>query len=378
MTATEKKAAKKEWDIIVGEKPKIDSSADTYGITTEKTAYNTAYNTLNNYLSGLLANLNTTSNIVGTTFRANFKAYYNARQDLLNKIADGAKSLVDEIKIGGRNLLTGTSEEEQEVLTSSYSIGSWNPSLITGEEYTFSFDIKSENATYLQNVFLNSSNNGFVPNHPITKEWIRVSFTFKWKGGTYNGREFMPHVYPRPDYAGTYVSRIKLEKGNIATDWTPAPEDIQEDVQGVRERMSEAESALNQMTGTIEDISGNISELSAANYMTSSEYHDSLRQELASFEADINLGPIRTTTDAIDQNFTFSDLGMIVGSDSQKSKVRVANDRIEMINENKVASYIVGGTMYADNFVALQGITLLNHTVTSENNKTVFRYQENE
>lgn len=135
----------------------------------------------------------------------------------------------DNLQIGGRNLLTGTSKEEQEVKTASWEIGHWNPSLIIGEEYTFSFDIKSENATYLQSVFLNYSNSGYASNTPITKEWTRVSFTFKWNGGEYLGREIAAHIYPRPDYSGTYVSRIKLEKGNIATDWTPAPEDMVND-----------------------------------------------------------------------------------------------------------------------------------------------------
>src|SRR5699024_9332077 len=135
------------------------------------------------------------------------------------------ETAIDGIEVGGRNLLIGTSEEELEVQTPSFAIGSWNPGLTIGEEYTFSFDIKSENATYLQNVFLNNSNTGFVPKHPISTEWTRVQFTFEWKGGTYNGVELRPHVYPRPNYLGTYVSRIKLEKGNKATDWTPAPED---------------------------------------------------------------------------------------------------------------------------------------------------------
>ena len=93
LTAQEKQQTKKEWDIIVSEKPKNDASADKYGVS--KTSYGNAYNTLSSYITPLLSSLNTTSDITGTDFRAKFKAYYDARTDLLNAISAKAKELVD-------------------------------------------------------------------------------------------------------------------------------------------------------------------------------------------------------------------------------------------------------------------------------------------
>ena len=40
------------------------------------------------------------------------------------------------------------------------------------------------------------------------------------------------------------ISQIKLEKGNKATDWTPAPEDIEEDLSAVEKRVTSAEQKL--------------------------------------------------------------------------------------------------------------------------------------
>ena len=91
LTAVEKQSVKCEWDIIGGEKTKIDSSATAYIITTEKTAYDNAYSALDTYITPLLTSLTTTSDIVGSTFRTTFKTYYDARQDLLNAIAAKAK-----------------------------------------------------------------------------------------------------------------------------------------------------------------------------------------------------------------------------------------------------------------------------------------------
>lgn len=93
LTAQEKQETKKEWDIIVSEKPKNDASADKYGVS--KSAYGNAYNALSGYITPLLTSLSTTSDIVGTDFRAKFKAYYDARTDLLNAISAKAKALVD-------------------------------------------------------------------------------------------------------------------------------------------------------------------------------------------------------------------------------------------------------------------------------------------
>ena len=93
LTAQEKQQTKKEWDVIVSEKPKNDASADKYSVS--KTSYGNAYNVLSSYITPLLSSLNTTSDITGTDFRAKFKAYYDARTDLLNAISAKAKELVD-------------------------------------------------------------------------------------------------------------------------------------------------------------------------------------------------------------------------------------------------------------------------------------------
>lgn len=93
LTAQEKQQTKKEWDVIVSEKPKNDASADKFGVS--KTVYGSAYTALSTYITPLLSDLSSTSNITGTEFRAKFKAYYDARTDLLNAISAKAKELAD-------------------------------------------------------------------------------------------------------------------------------------------------------------------------------------------------------------------------------------------------------------------------------------------
>ncbi len=123
LTPVEKKAVKKEWDVIAGEKSKIDAEADEYGVS--KTAYGTAYNTLNTYLngaSGLLLNLNTTSNITAATFRTNFTNYYNARQDVLNAITSKAKTLADNAKTAADNAQANLTDFVNNTYTPAISV----------------------------------------------------------------------------------------------------------------------------------------------------------------------------------------------------------------------------------------------------------------
>lgn len=107
LTPNEKSSVRQEWNVIAAELSVNNTQADTFGITTEKTAYNSAFQALANYLNNGTAwstgvpswisdaNLSVTTTIVGNTFRANWKAYYDARTILFNAIAKKSKQLAD-------------------------------------------------------------------------------------------------------------------------------------------------------------------------------------------------------------------------------------------------------------------------------------------
>jgi hypothetical protein len=110
LTAVEKQALKKEWDILVSEKLGINTQASNFSVTTENTSYNDLYAQVNAYLnttgaygsvgagSNMLADLTVTSNLdktyagytLGGALRKLMADFYSARQALLNKIAETA------------------------------------------------------------------------------------------------------------------------------------------------------------------------------------------------------------------------------------------------------------------------------------------------
>lgn len=262
LTSTEKQSAKKEWDIIASEKPLNNAAAVKFGISTA--TYDTAYNMLNTYIAPLLVSLTTTSNITGTDFRAKFKAYYDARTNLLNAISAKAKSLaddaqasVDNLQVGGRNLLPN-SDFSKNSLTGwtasadgNYTLSivnrelkivgrqgrtpaelnnSWNNawhavpySFNQAGDYTLSFEAYATAECTLHfraNYFSYPAYGGSVQ-IGVNKKKYSVIF----KNDKYDSGRLLGFVFS----AATTLSidNIQLEIGNKATDWTPAPEDIE-------------------------------------------------------------------------------------------------------------------------------------------------------
>lgn len=280
VTPNEKLDLKKEWEIIVAEKPKNDAQADKFGVS--KVAYGTAYTALDTYLKPILASTTTNSAIVGQTMRDTFKAYYTARTDLLNAIASKAKELADNaqdtadnIAVGTRNLLIGTQDFSKgkypgnanvtitdeklfgnAVMKNDYATGTgysdmyqMTTSIIpTGTQYTLSFYAKADlEGTKMSCYFYNpntttssvnsqggklSSSDGrtvFVLSTEWTKYWVTWTQTPADKpksviiGRKTGGEE--------PNSA-FYMSSPMMVEGNKPQTWMKAPEDIETAING--------------------------------------------------------------------------------------------------------------------------------------------------
>ena len=271
VTPNEKLELKKEWEIIVAEKPKNDAQADKFGVS--KTTYGTAYNALNTYLTPILANLTTNSAIVGQTMRDTFKTYYTARTDLLNAIASKAKELadnaqntVDNISVGGRNYwlaskkFVATTFIGSGIATSLETDGSLkivaqtkNSNYVTGfsskfnesrnhikdnfnvgEKILVSLWIKGETGQKPPTVYLSNFNSYQAPineSAPMNLDsYTRYDYLYTFKAGDKTG--FHMHWGFQQSPGTFYVNAMAVWKGTTASDWTPAPEDIETAING--------------------------------------------------------------------------------------------------------------------------------------------------
>lgn len=107
---------------------------------------------------------------------------------------------------------------------------------VIGHEYTISMYIKANTQCNLSGnqpclpttMFSNvtHSNDGGIRNNIATTKWVKYVAT-----GTYTGDNtdaITLYTNKVPFETEIYVSSLKVEAGNKATDWTPAPEDIDE------------------------------------------------------------------------------------------------------------------------------------------------------
>ena len=158
----------------------------------------------------------------------------NTKQLTIHTTGDGTKSLMDDGKyrklpVYGKNLLLGSGKE---ISNSNYNIANyWLAEQIPeGTQVTLTiWGELGENAVYFT-VYNSSGSVGSMAN---LKDFVdgKSSATFKWM--TKYGGNISANTYLKIYVEGTDVNpststihKIKLEYGDISTEWTPAWEDI--------------------------------------------------------------------------------------------------------------------------------------------------------
>ena len=124
-----------------------------------------------------------------------------------------------------------------------------------GDKLTYSIYAKTDNVSPINimmfNRRFNNNNVQFdfdspVRTYVLTKEWTQFSLTFtvtdsilktSGTGMTYFGFEMTKNT---EEGKYVYFACPKLELGNIATDWTPAPEDVDEDINNAQSSADKA------------------------------------------------------------------------------------------------------------------------------------------
>jgi hypothetical protein len=154
------------------------------------------------------------------------------------------KSSVDNIEVGGRNLLKSTTNQWTNL---TMETGVWfyeyhsDVELVVGETYTFSITVEK---TVVDNVAVNlhfglgSSISNYIWDFPTWRksnipynEKISLTYTVTASDVTSTRKYFAWRLRNEKIATAIRFKEVKLEKGNKATDWTPAPEDIEEKIQ---------------------------------------------------------------------------------------------------------------------------------------------------
>lgn len=185
---------------------------------------------------------------------------YEAAKEAYNK-AQNAQDTIDGLDIGGRNLLLKTNT----VYTNNdYNTATYTPSspLISGEIYTLSMCVTPASGVESYGLYFSGGYTGVANLYPNGTEKQILTAVFKMR--YYSGRTpdddinyADAKIYRFPDdgtvTTNTTVHWIKIEKGNKATDWSPAPEDLEDGI-------NNAQSSANQAQSDASDAQNRVSE----------------------------------------------------------------------------------------------------------------------
>jgi len=263
LDVSEKVNALKDYRVIQGEIATNVASANNYSVFTVE--YTDRYNDLANYLTPLFSDLTVNSPINRDQYILQWTNYYTARQKMLNAISLAAKGLIDNIQVGGRNLLPDSSFESGVIkvgngtvlatitpASSTNAVNSVNgdrvyymegqgdvyselintsPAVISEKKYTVSYWYKMVGDIFTSSSYL--YHNGQYRNLPLDSarqnEWVRASFEFTSETDNLG---FLRFGFQSNGFAWLAIDCIQVEQGDL-TDWQLAPEDIQKQINDI-------------------------------------------------------------------------------------------------------------------------------------------------
>ena len=197
-------------------------------------------------------------------FRSTVSSSYATKTELGNA--------VDDIEIGGRNLvLNSATPFEITAGDYTYVYRKVYSGLEQGETYTFSAEITLTGTDDLRaslRVFnLSNSTEGAI--YTLPADGTRVSQTFTVTGNTPDLLVYAG-IAGSTKNIGATIAHVKVERGNKATDWTPAPEDLEIRVDSAESRLDQNDSSIKAAVFRISSNETSISNLQlTANSLTS-------------------------------------------------------------------------------------------------------------
>ena len=235
-----------------------------------------------------------------------------ASKSELVQTAEELASRIASVRVGGRNYYRDSEKIRTSTRFFSFPLHPYLSQENVGETWTLSFDIKINEGGEIRPLhFYHYQNNrfGLKASADITpnKNWQRFTFT---------GPVIFPNDDPRYargemalyDYGGNNnysVRRIKLEKGNVATDWIPAIEDTDGKISAVESNFRQRADALDAGVRSLTEGLRTKADISSLNVTA-----ENIRQTVKRLETD--------TQDKLDQKLSLAEFEVRAGSIRQE------------------------------------------------------------
>ena len=182
--------------------------------------------TLQDYTDGQISNLNS---VLGKEIDSKI----NTTKSEISASISSVERKIDGIEVGGRNLIRNSEKiTDYIILASVEKAGTYS----LGFEPHFTENIPSEFGVYYGGNIDALANDKPRITHTFEVSEDRIGKDIRlFFGGTYKTHK---------DFVNKgYISKVKLEYGDFATDWTPAPEDIEDKILNSKQEAEEAAKA---------------------------------------------------------------------------------------------------------------------------------------
>ena len=251
----------------------------------------------------------------------------------LTQTAEELASKIASVRVGGRNYYRDSEKIRTSTRFFPFPLHPYLTQENVGETWTLSFDLKINEGGEIRPLhFYHYQTNRFG-----LKASADITPSKDWKRFTFTGPVIFPNDDPRYsrgemalyDYGGNNnysVRRIKLEKGTLATDWSPAIEDIEGQISTVesnfRQRADSLDASVRSLTEglrTKADISAlNVTAENIRQSVKSLETNmqNKLDQKLSQAEFEVRAGSIRqeilnATKDKADKTLVVAEAGKL-------------------------------------------------------------------
>lgn len=288
-------------------------------------------------------------------------------------------ALFDNVQVGGRNLLRGSKgpfmpdKKPANFDNNVLYAGNTSISMEQGQEYIISaktngnFTAHHDGNRESDNVVLWIMDKN-VRNYQIVSDLktgtIGTKFVWSKPSGIYHLRV---NTYRKDPEKLKSAWEVKVEQGTVKTDWSPAPEDVQADIDSKADQILTQEqlNALNEKNSIMQAELEAKASLDTVNqwFKAYQDFVNSNVAERAKAERDLivatqrvaaienNLGDMAQRWDFIDTYMQATNEGLSIGKKDGSSFVRMGDNRISFYSAGKEVAYFSGGALQVDNGV---------------------------
>ena len=263
-------------------------------------------------------------------------------------------------------------------LGATYTLSFWAKGV--GEMFTFFYGQRGylpvETGTTSQG-FISKAGDGAC-RFSLSSDWKRYYVIYKLKDAPSNATSIYKNMLFRHNNRNTadetWIAGVKLEKGNLATDYSENPEDFQDYInskadQGLtQEQLNklaerdnvlkaelEAKAALSVVEKWIKEIQ-NLTAVEEAGRKSAETAIAKASERMIDLQRKV--GELQTVTEFVNTYMSQSEEGLIVGRKDGSSKVLVSHDRISFVSGGKEVASISQGVLKIDNGVFVKSLRI--------------------